>query len=234
MVDIVRLEGKGYYDLQLPHQHPLFLLEPSCPVPQRVGIPLIIHRLRTRRENEAHPNRHHCQPATYLKVDPDTQGFAPEEWQSSVGPCYVARPQTVPAATSRNHFNTSDMTLIFAFIDHLLEQYGDDMELQPERDLSSTSFSRFVLLRGPTVLAARHFPTPDSHLLARLWPPSVPEDQVLPSGERIPQPVLDPLSEDEVTRAQSRGIGCVLESRTKAMLDASLPLSEDQRSQDVL
>jgi len=101
----------------------------ACPVPHAVGVPLLVAKARpykTLRERADYDN----QWATWLMIDPNS-GFAPDAWQSFIGPVWVYREDD-------RVFNWDDMLIMSDYLLHLLDLFGDG-EVTPD-DITARAF----------------------------------------------------------------------------------------------
>ncbi|KAI0447258.1 hypothetical protein F4803DRAFT_363319 [Xylaria telfairii] len=75
----------------IPVDHTIFS-QSVPPIPRLIEVPLVFYRVGTRSTNRADLDN---QIATYINIDA-VSGFAPPEWQSSVGTVIVARKDKKP------------------------------------------------------------------------------------------------------------------------------------------
>ncbi|KAI5855532.1 hypothetical protein GGS23DRAFT_443307 [Durotheca rogersii] len=115
---IVRCEGEKskfapWSATAIKADHPVFS-NSVPPVPGRIEIPLVLHRVGTQSVNQASLDN---QIATYLNIDSES-GFAPPAWQSRVGTVLVARKDGKPLLP--HHLEG-----VWMYCDRILDVFGE-------------------------------------------------------------------------------------------------------------
>lgn len=106
-------EGVGVEHVEIPSHHPIFeglIIE----LPALLEIPLVIHRLGTQSASQTDLD---CQLATWLMIKYE-DGFAPLQWQSHVGSCWLARKDKKPLSEQQVY-------AIHDYMSMLLDHYSD-------------------------------------------------------------------------------------------------------------
>lgn len=107
-------EGVGVEHVDIPSHHPIFD-GPVIEIPALMEIPLVIHRLGTQSTNQPDLD---CQLATWLMIKYE-DGFAPPQWQSDVGSCWLAR-------KDKKSLSEQQVYAIHDYMSTLLDRYSDD------------------------------------------------------------------------------------------------------------
>lgn len=135
VVKIVRIgargeqaESRGVRTWYWPQRVLSQLPSESSRVSELLGVPLRISKIEPIKCMQDRADFDN-QWATYLMKDPLT-GFAPDRWQSFVGPVVVWRPSWEP-------FSADDSGLLHDFISRLLDRYPD---VDVERDITPEAF----------------------------------------------------------------------------------------------
>lgn len=121
----------AFWCQDIPSNHPIFN-NPVLPVPGRIVIPLVIHRLGTQSRNRADLD---CRIATYLNVEYE-DGLAPPHWESHVGTCIVTRKDKKPLSSEH-------LEAVWMFIDRLMDYFGEDGPEEAHRNISKPKFERW-------------------------------------------------------------------------------------------
>ena len=101
------------------------------PVSVMIGIELCVAKVEPLYEVFTDRAQYDNQFATYLMIDPIT-GFAPDRWQSFVGPVVVWRASWEP-------FSADDAFLLYDFLTILLEKYSSG-RVRLNRDITPAAF----------------------------------------------------------------------------------------------
>jgi hypothetical protein len=101
--------GGRYEDVTIPSTDSIFSNSP-LPVTVKFGYPLVMKRLYDGRDDNQH--------ATWLAINP-ISGFAPPEWQNSIGSVIVANADRTP-------LSLKTLAAITDYISDILDQFGED------------------------------------------------------------------------------------------------------------
>ncbi|KAK7757408.1 hypothetical protein SLS62_000420 [Diatrype stigma] len=93
--------------------HPVFF-QRVAPVPELLGIPLVVHRVGTRSAHQADLDN---QIITYLHIDAE-EGLAPPQWQSHIGTAVVAREDGKPLLPQH-------LEGVWMYCDYILDLFGN-------------------------------------------------------------------------------------------------------------
>mmetsp|Transcript_65972 Transcript_65972/g.136604 ORF Transcript_65972/g.136604 Transcript_65972/m.136604 type:complete len:257 (-) Transcript_65972:214-984(-) len=102
------------------------------PISVKLGFPLHVTRVQARSKLSDRAEFDN-QWATYMLIDPRS-GFAPDEWQSFVGPVVVWRPE--------GDVSSDDVSLLNDFVSDLLNGPYCEGTLEPDRDLTPAAWAR--------------------------------------------------------------------------------------------
>ncbi|KAF2867728.1 hypothetical protein BDV95DRAFT_502055, partial [Massariosphaeria phaeospora] len=108
--------------------HPIFD-KPIVPVPALLGVPLVMHKVGTRSNNNGADLS--CRIATCLNADPETS-FAPPTWQFP-GTCIVAR-------RDRKPLSSEHLEAVWMYIDKLQDYHPEDEPEDAEDPMSREGF----------------------------------------------------------------------------------------------
>jgi len=91
------------------------------PISKLIGVPLVVYRQRESGARvEGRSAAMDNQAVTYLMIDIE-HGFAPDEWQHSIGPVTVVR-------TDRKPLTTPALEMIWMYVDLILDHFGEEGE----------------------------------------------------------------------------------------------------------
>lgn len=129
LVQVVRLAASGECDvpggtwrvLLFPRSHSMFSrhgMQGNAPALAMCGVPIVVEQTQHRgsRKLRERPD-YDCQFATWLMIDPKS-GFAPDKWQSWVGPVVVYRPGGLD-------FGSDDINVLTQWVSTLLDYYSE-------------------------------------------------------------------------------------------------------------